>query len=72
MAILIQAMVPADAAGVCFTAHPVTGARNELVLSAVGGVGDRHSPVRWTWEKRSSRFATEVERLHAGLEPLRR
>jgi rifampicin phosphotransferase len=41
MAVLIQRLVPADAAGVAFTANPVTGARDETLLSAVRGLGDR-------------------------------
>lgn len=40
MAVLVQEMVPADAAGVAFTAHPVTG-NAEIVVSAVKGLGDR-------------------------------
>jgi len=41
MAVLIQPMVAADAAGVAFTANPVTGARDEILISAVPGLGDR-------------------------------
>jgi phosphohistidine swiveling domain-containing protein len=41
MAVLVQEMVDADAAGVAFTANPVTGARDEVVLTAVRGVGER-------------------------------
>jgi phosphohistidine swiveling domain-containing protein len=41
MAVLIQVMVPADAAGVAFTANPLTGARDEVVISAVRGLGER-------------------------------
>jgi pyruvate,water dikinase len=40
MAVLIQRLVPADAAGVAFTANPVTG-DEEILVSAVRGVGDR-------------------------------
>jgi pyruvate,water dikinase len=40
MAVLIQEMVQAEAAGVAFTANPVTGDR-ETIVSAVRGVGDR-------------------------------
>jgi pyruvate,water dikinase len=38
--VLIQAMVPAAAAGVAFTRNPVTGA-DEILISAVRGLGDR-------------------------------
>jgi rifampicin phosphotransferase len=40
MAVLVQHLVPAEAAGVAFTANPVTGDR-EILVSAVRGVGDR-------------------------------
>jgi pyruvate,water dikinase len=40
MAVLIQRLVPAEAAGVVFTANPVTGDR-EILVSAVRGMGDR-------------------------------
>jgi phosphohistidine swiveling domain-containing protein len=41
MAVLIQVMVAADAAGVAFTADPVTGDRDEVVITAVRGLGER-------------------------------
>jgi rifampicin phosphotransferase len=41
MAVLVQVMVAADAAGVAFTANPVTGARGEVVITAVRGLGER-------------------------------
>jgi phosphoenolpyruvate synthase/pyruvate phosphate dikinase len=37
MAVLIQRLVPADASGVAFSANPVTGARDETLVSAVRG-----------------------------------
>src|SRR4030095_12639236 len=40
MAVLVQAMVDPTAAGVAFTAHPVTGDRDQVVLTAVAGLGD--------------------------------
>jgi hypothetical protein len=40
MAVVVQAMVPADNAGVLFTANPVTGARDEIVIDASGGLGE--------------------------------
>lgn len=40
MAVLVQRMVPADAAGVAFTANPITG-DVEVLVSAVKGLGDR-------------------------------
>ncbi|HEU0090070.1 MAG TPA: PEP/pyruvate-binding domain-containing protein [Pseudonocardiaceae bacterium] len=41
MAVLVQRMVPAQAAGVAFSANPVTGDRAETMVSAVRGLGDR-------------------------------
>lgn len=41
MAVLVQRLVQADAAGVAFTANPVTGRRDETVVSAVRGLGER-------------------------------
>jgi len=41
LAVLVQRMVPADAAGVAFTANPVTGARDEILVSAVPGLGEK-------------------------------
>jgi rifampicin phosphotransferase len=40
MAVLVQAMVDPTAAGVAFTAHPVTGDRDQVVLTAGPGLGD--------------------------------
>ena len=40
LAVLIQRLVPADAAGVAFTANPVTG-DEEVLVSAVRGMADR-------------------------------
>jgi phosphohistidine swiveling domain-containing protein len=52
MAVLIQELVPADAAGVAFTADPVSGDRSVTVVSAVRGLGERlvsgeASPDEW-------------------------
>lgn len=41
VAILVQRMVKADAAGVAYSANPVTGDREEAVVSAVRGLGER-------------------------------
>jgi phosphohistidine swiveling domain-containing protein len=41
MAVLVQAMVGADSAGVAFTANPVTGRPDEVVVTAVRGLGER-------------------------------
>ena len=41
LAVLVQRLVPAEAAGAAFTADPVTGDRTRTVVSAVRGLGDR-------------------------------
>jgi pyruvate,water dikinase len=41
LAVVVQVMVQAAAAGVVFTANPVTGARTETTISAVRGLGER-------------------------------
>lgn len=40
MAVVVQALVPADAAAVAFTRHPVTGREDQLVITSVRGLGD--------------------------------
>lgn len=41
MAVLVQAMVDPMAAGVAFTAHPVSGDPDQALVTAVPGLGDR-------------------------------
>jgi len=41
MAVLVQVMVEAQAAGVAFTADPVTGDHAEVMITAVRGLGER-------------------------------
>lgn len=41
MAVLIQSMVRADAAGVAYAANPLTGARDEVAISCVRGLAER-------------------------------
>lgn len=41
MAVLIQRQIDPEAAGVAFSANPVTGDRDETLVSAVAGLGDR-------------------------------
>ncbi|MFR9779492.1 PEP/pyruvate-binding domain-containing protein [Micromonospora sp. MS34] len=40
MAVLVQVMVDPVAAGVAFTAHPVTGERDQTVVAVIAGLGD--------------------------------
>ena len=51
-AVVVQRMVAADAAGVLFTADPLTGRRDHILVEAVRGlgaplVGGRVTPQRW-------------------------
>jgi phosphohistidine swiveling domain-containing protein len=41
MAVLVQVMVAATAAGVAFTANPLTGDRDQVLINAVRGLGER-------------------------------
>ncbi|MGH8878322.1 MAG: PEP/pyruvate-binding domain-containing protein, partial [Stackebrandtia sp.] len=40
MAVVVQELVDAEAAGVMFTANPVTGSRDEIVINAAWGLGE--------------------------------
>jgi pyruvate,water dikinase len=40
LAVVVQRMVPAEAAGVLFTANPVTGATDEVVIDVSRGLGE--------------------------------
>lgn len=40
VAVIVQMMIPAEVAGVLFTAHPVTGNRQQVVIEAAAGLGE--------------------------------
>ncbi|HSB65129.1 MAG TPA: PEP/pyruvate-binding domain-containing protein [Anaerolineales bacterium] len=40
LSVIVQELVPADAAGILFTANPISGKRNELVINAAWGLGE--------------------------------
>ncbi|MBC7250311.1 MAG: phosphoenolpyruvate synthase [Anaerolineae bacterium] len=40
LAVVVQRLVPAEAAGVLFTANPVTGRRDQVTISAAWGLGE--------------------------------
>ncbi|MDR3305587.1 MAG: pyruvate, phosphate dikinase [Clostridiales Family XIII bacterium] len=40
LAVVVQAMIPAETAGVMFTANPVNGSREEIMVSAGYGLGE--------------------------------
>jgi pyruvate,water dikinase len=57
MAVIVQSLIPADVAGVIFTADPVTGDDNRIVIEACLGIGDalvsgKVSPDRVVLDKR--------------------
>lgn len=83
MAVLIQRLVQADVAGVAFTANPVTGDRDEVVINAVRGLGERlvsgeASPDEWTVKgqdvqyRRSPEGAIEADQARAIADMARR
>src|SRR5437773_2322973 len=39
-AVVVQALVPADAAGILFTANPLTGDRGQVMINAAWGLGE--------------------------------
>ncbi len=40
LAVVVQRMVPADAAGVMFTANPANGRRDQIAINAAWGLGE--------------------------------
>lgn len=40
IAVIVQAMVPSDVSGVCFSVHPVTQDANQIVIEAAYGLGE--------------------------------
>lgn len=66
MAVVIQRMIPAQVAGVVFTADPVTGDQGTIRLSAVRGTGERlvsgeASPDEWVIDLDGPRQITRLE-----------
>ncbi|MEO8208161.1 MAG: PEP/pyruvate-binding domain-containing protein [Chloroflexota bacterium] len=56
MAVVVQALVPAEAAAVVFTRHPVTGSEDQIVITAVRGLGEAMvsgtvTPDTWVLDK---------------------
>ena len=63
LAVVVQALVRADSAGVLFTADPVTGKRDEVVVNAAWGLGDtvvggRVSPDVFVVDRHSRRITS--------------
>lgn len=40
LAVVVQELVPADASGILFTANPITGARDQVMINAAWGLGE--------------------------------
>ncbi len=40
LAVVVQELVPADAAGIMFTANPLTGVRDQVMINAAWGLGE--------------------------------
>lgn len=40
LAVVVQKLIPADAAGILFTVNPINGKRSELVINAAWGLGE--------------------------------
>ena len=40
LAVVVQELVPADAAGILFTANPLTGRRDQVMINAAWGLGE--------------------------------
>jgi pyruvate,water dikinase len=40
LAVIVQKMVPSESSGIMFTANPLTGSRNEIVIDAAFGLGE--------------------------------
>ena len=73
MAVLVQWLVDAEAAGVAYTADPVTGERGRVRVSAAWGLGQtvvdgEVSPDEWWVERESLRVADQ----RVGHKPVRR
>ncbi len=78
LAVVVQEMVQSEAAGVLFTANPLTGRRDEMVIDATLGLGEAlvgghvepdHYVVETATRQISSRFLGAKElAIHAGEE----
>ncbi len=64
LAVVVQEMIDADTAGVLFTADPVTGSRDELIIDANPGLGEAIvgglvTPDHFVVNKRSHRLTSQ-------------
>ncbi len=79
MAVVVQEMIPSEISGVAFTANPVTGARDEVVIESSWGMGaaivdgrvtpDHYVVARDGLKLRDKRIAEKRLMVSAHLEP---
>lgn len=74
MAVVVQRMVDAAAAGVVFTADPLTGQRDRVVVNAVPGLGEAlvggyRQPDHFVFTRDGSLVEREIAGLDATLDP---
>jgi pyruvate,water dikinase len=67
IAVVVQRMVPADVAGVLFTADPVTGARDRMVVDASEGLGEAVVSGAVTPDHVVMRYSGRAESYSIGL-----
>lgn len=68
LAVLIQQLVPADASAVVFSANPITGKRDEVVVTASWGLGESvvsGTVTPDTWVVRKADLAVKEKRIGA-------
>ena len=65
VAVIVQRLIPADAAGVLFTVNPTTGADSEMVINASWGLGE--AVVSGAVEPDAIRVSASGEVLEYGL-----
>ncbi len=64
LAVVVQQLVPAEVAGIVFTANPLTGARDEVMINAAWGLGEaivggQVTPDTFIVNKQSSAIASQ-------------
>jgi pyruvate,water dikinase len=72
VAVVVQRMVPADVAGVLFTADPVSGRRDHVVVEAAAGLGEavvsgQVTPDRWVVDSPTRLMVTQPDHASSGL-----
>jgi phosphohistidine swiveling domain-containing protein len=65
MAVIVQELVPAEISGVMFTADPITGRRESLVIEACFGLGEtlvsgQVTPDRFIFDKRKKKLQNQL------------